>query len=64
MPDDLAFDHIDHQLGDIRGVIGDTFKRFADEGEANGTRNRCGIFDHDDWGLTAMVNASKAIGNS
>src|SRR6476660_9108937 len=45
--DDLAFHHINYEFSNIGGMVGDTFKRFADESQANGSRNRCRIFDHE-----------------
>ena len=47
MSDDFSFDHVDHQLGNIGGMIGDAFERLADERQPNGTRNRSRIFDHE-----------------
>ena len=34
---DLAFHEIDHQLGDVGGMIGHPFEVFGNEAQANGT---------------------------
>src|SRR6476660_10514785 len=47
MTDDLSFHHVDDELGHIRRVIRDTLQVFADEGQANGARNRSRVFDHE-----------------
>lgn len=47
MADDLAFHHIHHELRDIGGMVGNAFKVFADESEANRAGDRSRIFDHE-----------------
>src|SRR6476620_1022971 len=45
--DDLAFHHINYEFSNVGGMVSDTFKRFANESQSNGSCNCCRIFDHE-----------------
>ncbi len=47
MADDFALHHIHHQFGDVGGMIGNPFNILGNKRQANGPRNRLGIFHHE-----------------
>ncbi len=55
MSDDFAFCHVHHEFGHIRGMIGNPFDVFADEGEPNGPGDRFRIFEHEGQQLAEQL---------
>ena len=44
---DLALHEVDHQLGDVGGMIGHPFEVFGNEAQADSACNRASILEHE-----------------